>query len=258
MRFCGRKLTKCRLVTYIAIAIVGFFGLLQRGTFNLQYLQNNTGSGDSPVSHQSGEPISKDGSIESRASATKGSPKLINLDKPIKYVKTEKLNEQHNDGEKIMHTQNKARSKGKIRDDLLTHNKNQQNSKRTSFMQLAKEVNPTLSIQNDKKYPPKQLRILVSKLNRRQKILNIDKFPSRPKDGIILIVQVHKRLEYLAELLDSLDKVSMIENVLLVISHDYYSTSINEVIKQIEFCQVRVSIFYSSLKLLFSQLEKIV
>ena len=57
-------------------------------------------------------------------------------------------------------------------------------------------------------------------------------------DGLVVIIQVHKREKYLKFLLKSLKEAKGIENVLLVISHDYYYDDMNEIVRSIDFCQV--------------------
>ena len=75
-------------------------------------------------------------------------------------------------------------------------------------------------------------------LNHKQRVLNADKFPPLSNDGLVLIVQVHKRENYLKQLFESLKKAEGIENVLLVISHDYYYDDMNTVVKSVDFCRV--------------------
>jgi len=77
------------------------------------------------------------------------------------------------------------------------------------------------------------------KANKAQIIHNQDKFPPLDKDGLVLIVQVHKREGYLKQLLESLKVAKGIEKVLLVISHDYYYDEMNKLVHSVDFCQVR-------------------
>lgn len=75
-------------------------------------------------------------------------------------------------------------------------------------------------------------------LNHKQRVLNADKFPPLSNDGLVLIVQVHKRENYLKQLFESLKKAEGIEKVLLVISHDYYYDDMNDVVASVDFCRV--------------------
>lgn len=90
-------------------------------------------------------------------------------------------------------------------------------------------------------YGPDSVQILRESLvraNREQVIFNADKFPKLAPDGIVLIVQVHRRDGYLRELFNSMRKVRGIENVLLVISHDYFYDDIMKLVKSVDFCRV--------------------
>eukprot|EP00794_Sanderia_malayensis_P005539 gene5539-6224_t len=110
--------------------------------------------------------------------------------------------------------------------------------KEKSYMELVDEINPSHSLELDRKYRTNDLKELVQRINENQHVMNINKFPNRDKDGAIIVVQTHKRLEYLVELLSSLERTKGIENVLLIISSDWYSDSIVEAVKKIKFCQV--------------------
>lgn len=79
--------------------------------------------------------------------------------------------------------------------------------------------------------------------NRNQEILNDKLFEPLTNDTIIIIVQVHKRFEYLKHLIDSLSNASNISQTLLIFSHDYFDDEINHLVNSIEFCRV-LQIFY--------------
>ena len=88
---------------------------------------------------------------------------------------------------------------------------------------------------------PDSLQLLhqrLQTLNRQQRVLNADKFPPLSNDGLVLIVQVHKRENYLKQLFESLKRTKGIEKVLLVISHDYYYDDMNAVVASVDFCRV--------------------
>ena len=75
-------------------------------------------------------------------------------------------------------------------------------------------------------------------LNENHDIINSNIYGGIENIGIVLIIQVHDRLEYLKLLVESLSTVKGIERALLVFSHDYYSEGINYLIQSIRFCQV--------------------
>ena len=88
---------------------------------------------------------------------------------------------------------------------------------------------------------PDSLQLLhqhLKKLNQQQRVLNADKFPPLSNDGLVLIVQAHKRENYLKQLFESLKKAKGIEKVLLVISHDYYYDDMNTMVESVDFCRV--------------------
>jgi alpha-1,6-mannosyl-glycoprotein beta-1,2-N-acetylglucosaminyltransferase len=54
---------------------------------------------------------------------------------------------------------------------------------------------------------------------------------------------VHNRIGYLKHLIDSLHKAKDIDKALIIFSHDVYNSSINELVREINFCRV-MQIFY--------------
>jgi alpha-1,6-mannosyl-glycoprotein beta-1,2-N-acetylglucosaminyltransferase len=80
-------------------------------------------------------------------------------------------------------------------------------------------------------------------LNYHHEILNEDRFGSVNKSTFVIAIQVHKRIDYLKYLIETLRNVSDIENALLIFSHDLIDEPINAVIKRIDFCRV-IQIFY--------------
>ncbi|XP_071827571.1 alpha-1,6-mannosyl-glycoprotein 2-beta-N-acetylglucosaminyltransferase-like [Apostichopus japonicus] len=93
------------------------------------------------------------------------------------------------------------------------------------------------------KGPNVHIRKAILDINHQQNVLNLDRFPRRSTDSIVILVMVHKRLEYLQYLIQSLSRATDIGDALLVFSHDYYSEEINDVIRAIDFCQT-LQIFY--------------
>lgn len=77
------------------------------------------------------------------------------------------------------------------------------------------------------------------KLNIEEKVLNLDKFPKGLEDdGIILAVQVHSRTDYFKYFISSLRSVRNIERALVIISHDFYSKEMEQLVASIDFCRV--------------------
>lgn len=88
----------------------------------------------------------------------------------------------------------------------------------------------------------KMLQKIMLEHNKSPTIYNEEQFLPLGEGGLVLIVQVHKREKYLTLLLESLKATKGIENVLLVISHDYYYDSMNKIITSIDFCQVSLKV----------------
>jgi alpha-1,6-mannosyl-glycoprotein beta-1,2-N-acetylglucosaminyltransferase len=87
------------------------------------------------------------------------------------------------------------------------------------------------------------LKELIKFLNDEQKIYNAQRFGPVNDDTILITIQVHNRIEYLRHLITSLRVAKDIDKVLLIFSHDIYNTSINELVRSIDFCMV-MQIFY--------------
>ena len=60
---------------------------------------------------------------------------------------------------------------------------------------------------------------------------------------LVIVIQIHSRLNYLKDLVDSLRDVKSIENSLVIFSHDFYEPEINEFVQSIDFCAVIFAIF---------------
>ena len=82
------------------------------------------------------------------------------------------------------------------------------------------------------------LKTLLHQLNAEQRIHNSDKFPPFSKSSLVLVVQAHRRDGYLQQLFNSLRNVRGIEDVLLVISHDYYYDDMMKLVQSVDFCRV--------------------
>lgn len=84
------------------------------------------------------------------------------------------------------------------------------------------------------------LRDKLVKLNQDERILNADRFPPLASDGLVIIIQAHKRVGYLRQLFDSLKAAQDIDKVLLVVSHDYYYEEMNDLVESVDFCRVSI------------------
>ena len=87
----------------------------------------------------------------------------------------------------------------------------------------------------EKDDPIMKIREQVNKMNKDEIVLNDDKFPSF---DLVMIVQVHRRTEYLKMLVESLRNARDISKVLLVVSFDYYDEELFSVVEKIEYCKV--------------------
>lgn len=73
--------------------------------------------------------------------------------------------------------------------------------------------------------------------------LDEHKFNPLTDDNLVIIVQVHKRLKYLQNLIDSLSKVKFIEETLIIFSHDLMDEEINNSIRRIDFAKIKQIFF---------------
>ena len=87
--------------------------------------------------------------------------------------------------------------------------------------------------------PVIKMREIISEINKNEVVLNDNKFPSF---GLVMIIQVHRRIEYLKMLLESLRDARDISEVLLVVSFDYYDEELFSVVDKVDFCKVIVVI----------------
>jgi len=76
-----------------------------------------------------------------------------------------------------------------------------------------------------------------------QKIYNSEKFGGVKSGTYVIVIQVHSRVEYLSLLIDSLSRVTSIENALIIFSHDLFIPELNDAIRHIDFAPV-MQIFY--------------
>ncbi|XP_023166387.2 alpha-1,6-mannosyl-glycoprotein 2-beta-N-acetylglucosaminyltransferase isoform X1 [Drosophila hydei] len=83
----------------------------------------------------------------------------------------------------------------------------------------------------------------IARYNEMQLVLNEETFGPLQNDSVIIVVQVHTRINYLRHLIVSLAQARDISKSLLIFSHDFYDDDINDLVQQIDFCKV-LQIFY--------------
>jgi len=148
-------------------------------------------------------------------------------------IETEK--EHIREHEEMMRKYNESLKRQAIEEDAF-HPKHLIESKYTDFSNF--KINFTETV-----YKPLDLISAVEKLNNEQIIYNREKLKSLPKGYVVIVVQVHRRVEYFKELLDSLQRSKGIEKSLLVVSHDYYTDEMNALVRMIKFCPVSIDTF---------------
>lgn len=82
------------------------------------------------------------------------------------------------------------------------------------------------------------MRRYIERYNELQSILNEDIFGPLENDSVLIVVQVHTRINYLRHLIVSLAQARDISRSLIIFSHDYYDEDINDLIQSIDFCKV--------------------
>ncbi|ENN83612.1 hypothetical protein YQE_00033, partial [Dendroctonus ponderosae] len=92
------------------------------------------------------------------------------------------------------------------------------------------------------------IQMKMQQANDAQVIFNEESFESLHNESLVIVVQVHNRLEYLGRLIESLSKAKHIEDTLLVFSHDVFNEEINELVRRIPFCKVMQIFFPYSLQ----------
>ena len=83
----------------------------------------------------------------------------------------------------------------------------------------------------------------IHEANQRQQIFNLDTFDLLASDNaVVIVVQVHNRIDYLRYLIDSLAKAKDIHQTLLIFSHDWFDDEMNQLVRSVDFCPVSVLI----------------
>ncbi|KAL4231384.1 hypothetical protein ACF0H5_008963 [Mactra antiquata] len=94
-----------------------------------------------------------------------------------------------------------------------------------------------------------QIQSEILRINKEQKIYNLYKYGLKLNhESVVIVVQVHDRLDYLKILLDSLKKTKKIETSLLIISHDVYNEALTKLVRDVDFCAVLQIYFPHSLQ----------
>ncbi|CAH1122483.1 unnamed protein product [Ceutorhynchus assimilis] len=109
----------------------------------------------------------------------------------------------------------------------------------TKLLKMAQANNTKGFEKNEVEY----IKLKIEEANKEQIIYNEDIFGRLNNDSLVILVQVHKRVNYLQHLIDSLAKARYIDQALIIFSHDIYEEEINDLIKAIKFCKV-MQIFF--------------
>jgi len=117
-----------------------------------------------------------------------------------------------------------------------------------------KNMNPIISNKHfiedllvNEKNVNKNKKIDDSKNYQNQNDPNTKKFHYKSPIFFVILVQVHSRLNYLKELIESLKETKYIEQTLVIFSHDLYDPKMNELIGSIDFCAVNNSFYFATI-----------
>ena len=131
------------------------------------------------------------------------------------------------------------------------------NTKNFSFRNVKKIVNANSFNTTFKKIIPIEpknftseevIKAEIKKRNKAEKILNLDFFGPLNSNDIVVVVQVHKRFDYLKVVIESFSQAKEIENILLIFTHDIFNEEINKIVQEIKFCKVLQIFFPYSLQ----------
>lgn len=130
---------------------------------------------------------------------------------------------------------------GNIRNTAANENINK-NLPQGRITETVNFIRPTVTIVNHIHIASpeiEKLRKMVKILNDKEYVRNTEKFGTDfSQNSIVIIVQVHDRVDYFSHLLKSLSRAKGIEHALLIISNDYYSEEINQKVESVDFCRV--------------------
>ena len=89
-----------------------------------------------------------------------------------------------------------------------------------------------------------EIKDMAAMMNSDQLIRNLDKFGFKvKKDSVVILIQVHTRVDTLAILVESLRHVRFINETLVIFSHDVYDIDVFKLVQSIDFCPV-MQLFY--------------
>ncbi|KAH9528293.1 Alpha-1,6-mannosyl-glycoprotein 2-beta-N-acetylglucosaminyltransferase [Dermatophagoides farinae] len=84
---------------------------------------------------------------------------------------------------------------------------------------------------------------VIQSNDKQYNVTNEHRFSPLTDDNLVIVVQVHQRLKYLQNLIDSLSKVKSIEETLIIFSHDVIDEQINNSIRRIGFAKIKQIFF---------------
>ncbi|KRY15805.1 Alpha-1,6-mannosyl-glycoprotein 2-beta-N-acetylglucosaminyltransferase [Trichinella patagoniensis] len=88
-----------------------------------------------------------------------------------------------------------------------------------------------------------EIRRIIRDNNVHADVLNENLFGPVENVSFVIVVQVHRRLNYLRKLVESFEAAPFINRALVIFSHDYYDVEMNGFVRSIRFCRV-MQIFY--------------
>ncbi|GAB6024931.1 Alpha-1,6-mannosyl-glycoprotein 2-beta-N-acetylglucosaminyltransferase [Chamberlinius hualienensis] len=113
----------------------------------------------------------------------------------------------------------------------------------TSRMAIANNYSNQETLGTNSVHNVTDIRWLIQQANQEQKMWNEERWGPITPDTVIFLVQVHTRLPYLLDLLESFRNTKGIEGALIIFSHDVYDNDINAAVQAIDFARV-LQIFY--------------
>lgn len=210
---CRRRLCRNQLMLFLFIILIGVWFFMKSFVFVLKHDNVKT---DQIVDGRSRE----DNKIETENE----------INRLSQMNNKELANDFEREHQELMKKYNESLREQREDEDAF-HEKHLVESKYTDFTNFKIDFNET-------SYLPEHLLSVIDKLNKNPTVHNREKLKNLPKEYAVIIVQVHKRIEYFKELLDSLQRSKGIEESLLIISHDFYCDEMNALVRIIKFCPV--------------------
>ena len=103
---------------------------------------------------------------------------------------------------------------------------------------LTKVYNFSQTLDNKSEKLIEDLQKTIQLINEKQEILNFEIFGPLLANDLVVVIQVHNRVQYLSALIESLERTKGINQTLLIFSHDFFDPQINSIITSIKFCKV--------------------